>query len=654
MTSKTSLFNKSIFLNNLRRLWWGSLLYFIILVLVIPMQLSLSGASYYAEFSLGGKPDTVFHSLLFQNSFPLFVIGLLLVVPVLVSLLLFRYLHVKKQAAAIHSLPVTRLSLFVTNFVSGLVLMYLPILLNGVILLCYCAFGGYCSVMPMSSVFAFVGLQLLFTAVLFAVPVFFAMLTGNTILQVIFTYASYYLPIGLCTGVSYLIRLVLFGYRDDITFLDPLFEHIPVFQMVRTFYGDGSFGAVDVVLLLGLTALLLVLAYLFYRRRNLETAGDAISFQWLKPVFKYLVTVCLCVLVVTYSSALNSKITLLSGILFLIAAVVAYFGSEMLMRKSFRVFSCWRGFVAFVAIVAVASAGVKADLFGYERKLPNPEDIVSAAYGTQQMNPPDSNLGRIEGEVSDPQAIQLITDVHRSIIAHKQELLEAPYPDSTGNRRYYRTISYRMKDGKLLTRHYRIDEAVIEDALKSLYENQEYKRAYFDVVRRFQNADFTSATIQSAYSYSMDSDTAKEVYSRILADINTLTYEDIDPEDRDVLCTVTFTKTDDKKQIVERSADIHITPNFRNTVAYLREHNIYQRVAISPKNVEKIIVNNRSETVRELTDTEAIARLLEDYRKGSFSKAIPEGERYEITAVMKGGEYFFLGETDSLSYLPAP
>jgi len=136
--------------------------------------------------------------------------------------------------------------------------------------------------------------------------------------------------------------------------------------------------------------------------------------------------------------------------------------------------------------------------------------------------------------------------------------------------------------------------------------------------------------------------------------IFTLTYEDIDPEDRDVLCTVTFTKTDDKKQIVERSADIHITPNFKNTVAYLREHNIYQRVAISPKNVDKIMVNNRNETVRELTDTEAIARLLEDYRKGSFSKAIPEGERYEITAVMKGGEYFFLGETDSLSYLPAP
>ena len=150
----------------------------------------------------------------------------------------------------------------------------------------------------------------------------------------------------------------------------------------------------------------------------------------------------------------------------------------------------------------------------------------------------------------------------------------------------------------------------------------------------------------------MDSDTAKEVYSRILADIDTLTYEDIEPKGRDVLCTVSFTKTDDKKQIVERSADIRITSNFKNTVAYLRENNIYQRVAISPADVDKIVVSDRNETVREVTDKEAVARLLEDYRKGSFLKDIPEGERYEIVAVMKDGEQFFLGETDSLSYLP--
>ncbi len=669
MTSKTSLFNRSIFLNNLRRLWWGSLLYFIILVLVMPMQISMSGVTYYAEFQQASNPPSVFDSLLFRNSFSLFAIGLLIVVPVLVSLLLFRYLHVKKQAAAIHSLPVTRLSLFVTNFVSGIVLMYLPILLNGIILMCYCTFGGYCSVMPMTSIFAFVGLQLLFSAVLFAVPVFFAMLTGNTILQVIFTYASYYLPIGLCTGVSYLMSLVLFGYRDNITFLDPLFEQIPIFQLIRAFNGDHTFGAIDVIFLLILTVLLLVFAYLFYRRRNLETAGDAISFQWLKPVFKYLVTICLCVLVVTYSSALNNQISVLTGILFLTAAVVAYFGSEMLMRKSFRVFHCWRGFLVFIAIVAVISAGVKADVFGYEKRIPDIANVSSASYGTEDMNIRDApkfpvapasasygtedfatNTERVEGEVDNPETIQLIADVHRSIIAHKQELLEAPYPDSAGNRRYYRTISYRMKDGEIFTRHYRIDEAVIEDALKPLYESQDYKKAYFDVVRRFQDTDFTSAEIHSSYSYSMDSDTAKEVYRLILADIDTLGYEDINPADKDVLCTVSFTKMDDKKQTVARSADIHITPNFKNTIAYLREHNIYQRVVISPANVEKIMVSVLNETVGEMTDKEAIRKLLEDYRKGNFLKSVPGEENYEIIAVMENGEQFSLGVMDTAPY----
>lgn len=645
MTSKTSLFNKSIFFNNLRRLWWGSLLYFIILMLVMPLRISMSGISYFtARMDFGDSP-TAFDSLLFRSDFSVFVIGLLIVVPVLVSLLLFRYLHVKRQAAVIHSLPVTRLSLFVTNLLSGLVLMYLPILLNGVILLCYSTFGGYCSVMPMASVFAFVGLQLLFTAVLFAVPVFFAMLTGNTILLVIFTYASYFIPVGLCTGISYLMSLVLFGYRDNIAFLEPLFEQIPLFRMISAFESHSGFHILDTVLMLAFTAVLFVLAYLFYRRRNLETAGDAISFQWLKPVFKYLVTVCLCVLVVTYSAALNSEISVLSGVLFLIAAVVAYFGSEMLMRKSFRVFGCWRGLLVFIAVVAVASAGVKADLFGYEKRIPSPEDIVSAAYGTEQMSKEDSIFGKIEGEVSDPQAIQLIIDVHRSIIAHKQELAGREARNLNGET-YHRTISYRLKNGKIFTRYYPLDETVIKDKLLSLYSNQEYKRAYFDVARRFPDGNFTSAEIHSAYNnYSMDSDTAQEVYRRILADIDTIPPEDVRAPGKNVLFTVSFIQMNDQKRVT-KNADISVTPNFKDTLAYLQEKEIYQRVALIPDNMDKIIISFEGDTVQEITEKEKIQKIIEDCRAGKISDDSYK-ETYRIIAVMKNGARITLGTSNS-------
>lgn len=651
MTSKTSLFNKSIFRNNLRRLWWGSLLYFIILILVLPMQLSISGVSYCEDIVFPDSPS-VFHSVLFRNSFALFTIALLVFVPVLVAMLLFRYLHVRKQAAAIHSLPVTRLSLFVTNFVSGIVLMYVPILLNGIILLCYSTFGGYCSVMPLESVFAFVGLQLLFSAVLFAVPVFFAMLTGNTILQVIFTYASYYLLLGLYAGISYLMSLVLFGYRDNNALLDWLNDMNPISLMVVAFQGEYGIDVWHIVFLLVFTALLLTITYLFYRRRNLETAGDAISFQWLKPIFKYLVTTCFCVLVVTYASALCNEISMLSGVLFVVTAFIAYFGSEMLIRKSFHVFHCWRGFFVFIAVVAVAVVGVKADLFGYEQRIPNLENVVSAAYGSDSMSSFNPNVARntenegVEGEVTSPEGIRQIAEVHRSIVAHKQEILDAVRSDMETDR-YYRTVSYRMKDGKVITRYYYLDESVIKEALIPLYENQEYKRAYFDVARRFRNADFTSAEVHGIYMYSMDSDTAKEVYQRILSDIDTLGYEDVQPVELNVLCTVSFSKMDDQKpELVRQSASIHITPNFKNTLAYLEERNIYQRVALSPEKVEKLIVNQGNQKIGEMTDKTEIARFLEDYRKGKFSG---EGN-YEVVALTQEGQLFSLGVIGTSPY----
>ena len=34
-----------------------------------------------------------------------------------------------------------------------------------------------------------------------------------------------------------------------------------------------------------------MLALLLYRRRRLETAGDAVAVAWLKPIFKYLLSV---------------------------------------------------------------------------------------------------------------------------------------------------------------------------------------------------------------------------------------------------------------------------------------------------------------------------------------------------------------------------
>ncbi len=657
MTSKTSLFNKSIFLNNFKRFWWGSLLYFILLVLMMPVQISMNDYTYIYERI---HEPGIQYSLLFRSSLSTLPIAMLMAVPVLVALLLCRYLHVRKQAATLHSLPVTRLSLYVTNVISGLALQYLPILLNGIILLCYSAFGGYSAIMPMESVFQFVGLQLLFTLVLFAVPVFFGVLTGNSILQVIFTYAAYLLPWGICAGCSYLLSLVLYGYQNSTIPFQPLLNHIPIFQVVQAFQEHITFGWTCVLIQLAIGAGLLVLTYLFYRRRHLETAGDAISFAWLKPVFKYLVTFCTCLAAVTYLSAMQGEITVGSGIVFLIAAVLAYFGSEMLMRKTFRVFHLWKGLILFIAITGVGSAAVSTDIFGYETYIPEASEIVSAAYGNEKMTPVTAKAGyQVEGEVQDPEVIQMITQVHRSMIDNKQTILQDPLEDAPRSRQIFRYVSYRLKNGKIVTRQYRLDEGIIKEALEPLYSNLEYKHAYFNVVRRFQNKAFSGAEIYNITAYTVDSDVSHELYRLVLEDIATLGYEDISPIDKNILCTITFfeaiefneeKKTEDVIPTVSGAVDI--TPNFQKTYAYLLEKGIYDRVGVTETNVTKIeIITSEGDVVREITDGEEIKKIVRKYRAGAFRRYGYQPNEYRVRAILQNGPIATLGGMESMEEL---
>ncbi len=659
MTSKISLFNKSIFLNNCKRFWWGSLLYFILLVLMMPVQISMSDYTYIYERI--NEPNFEYN-LLFRSSLSALPTAMLCVVPVLVALLLCRYLHVRKQAATIHSLPVTRLSLYVTNILSGLALQCLPIVLNGMILLCYSAFGGYSAIMPMESVFSFVGLQLLFTFVLFAVPVFFGILTGNSILQVIFTYAAYLIPWGICAGCSYLLSLVLYGFQNTTQSFEPILNQLPIFQVIQAFQANIVFGWMNVLIQLAIGIGLLVLAYLFYRRRHLETAGDAISFAWLKPVFKYLVTFCACLAAVTYLSAMQGEITAVSGIVFLIAAFLAYFGSEMLMRKTFRVFHLWKGLVLFIAVIGVVSAGVGTDIFGYETYIPEASKIVSAAYGNEKMNPLYKQAGYVvEGEVQNPEVIRMITEVHRSIIDNKQVISEDPLEDAPRSRQIFRYVSYRLQNGNIVTRRYRLDEEFIKEALEPLYSNLEYKHAYFDVVRRFQNKEFSGAEVYGVTSYTVDSDISHKLYDLILEDIETLGYADVSPIDKKTLCTITFFEAmdpnNDEKMAegVIRTAvsgAVEITPNFKKTYAYLLEQGIYDRVGVTETNVTKIEIRpSNGDVVREITDAEEIKRIVQKYRAGEFREYGYQPSEYRIRALLKDGPTATLGGIQALEDL---
>lgn len=147
---------------------------------------------------------------------------------------------------------------------------------------------------------------------------------------------------------------------------------------------------------------------------------------------------------------------------------MGYFVAEMLLQKSFWVFrGGWKGCVALGLALTAFIAVMELDLTGYERRTPSPDRVVSAALYATNTAPYDSGDGSII--VTDPELIQAVVDLHRTIV-DEQDIQEntqmgSSYESMTvaGGRVDVQTagssrvsISYTLIGGDVMQREYRI------------------------------------------------------------------------------------------------------------------------------------------------------------------------------------------------------
>ncbi len=129
MPSKTSLFNKEIFLQIVRSTGWISLIYFLGLLFSLPIRILMI----YTENNTYKRTPEMVESL-FQYDLHIQVI-LFVAIPILMSIFLFRFLQVKQSAEFMHSLPIKREKIYHQYTLSGIIGLVLPVILVTIILL---------------------------------------------------------------------------------------------------------------------------------------------------------------------------------------------------------------------------------------------------------------------------------------------------------------------------------------------------------------------------------------------------------------------------------------------------------------------------------------------------------------------------------------
>lgn len=440
MTSKTSCFNSGLLRRSLLKgaPLWGLWLLLWLLAMPVYMLTRQDLAPYELT-------QYLYSFLAVIGTFGVFFYGLA------VAWLQFAWLYRTRSAYHYASLPIRRETQFVSRFLAGLLFHLVPALAVTLLTMAAGAAKGENVVLPALIFLACSTLMFLFY---YGLAVFCAHLTGHVAaMPVLYLIANFLAPV-----LEYVLLLVadalIFGLSANQhlwpLWLSPLYYCLNrnVFSMEWLNRGGVTIGYVFTgwkpVLLFGAAGLVLaILAFLLFRRRRMESAGDVIAVSWLKPVFRYGVTLCcgLTLGMIIATLILNSSQihfgTLLVCILF--AAIVGFLAAEMLLEKTIRVFQK-KNFLrlggALVAMTLVLLA-CRYDVFGFTRYVPQADEVVSVSLDGRQ---PIANSTIIEKTIA----------LHQEIVANRHEVEE-----NRGSFRAYR-ITYYLKDGGRVERYYRL------------------------------------------------------------------------------------------------------------------------------------------------------------------------------------------------------
>lgn len=454
MKSKTSLFNKGVALNLLKRCWplWTG--YFVLLLLVTPAVLSgrvdrLTPGEMLNYTLLNTGADVVYISM---------------AVGVLAAMAMFNYLYSTKSCGMMNMLPLRRETMFLTAFLTGLV----PLLVADVLVMLITAVL-YGRLVYFKTLLLWLAMAVMGNISFYGFAVFCAVLTGNLVVLPVL-----YLVLNLTVyvaerAVRYLLSTFVYGMNASsctLLVLSPIMELInslsvmPVnyidaegmVQVVANVYQVNGLGVLGIYCAVGLVCA--ALALLIYRRRQMERATDVVAVPALKPVFKYCMTFGTAVVLayVVYAWLVSGNVSgmaaaLLVLLLLLVGAVIGYYASEMLMQKTLKVFpGKWKGCLVSCLILAVLTMAWEFDLFGYERRIPE-ADQVESAWLVQ------NNTG-----LTEPENIQALTQLHQSFVDNKAE-------NESADERYTVTVRYMLKDGGTLIRCYpiRYDQEALND-----------------------------------------------------------------------------------------------------------------------------------------------------------------------------------------------
>lgn len=479
MKSNKCLFSKTVFKSNVIRFLPFAAPLLIAELIAFPLALYNSDPKFTLEtFSYTSLASDII-SMMFAGLF---------------GILMFSYLFKANTCNAFHAFPVGRKALFVTSFLSAYTLLVVPQVIG--------LAAGIPVIMRSGTApaqFITLGFASIFgvSFVALATAVLAVMLAGNFFAAVVLYGIVNFIYIA---AVSILKAAVMgFGVGignvsivPDNSYLSPLASLV----LSKISLGNNYAGAVlreqathlsdyyKLLIIYVIAAVaVLALAYLLYKIRKLEVAGDMVSFKAEIPVLSVIASVFGGAFFTALLGSIFSFGNVSIIISYIIFTLLCYFGAQMIIRKKAKVFSV-KSFIIW-ALAAFITLGATLGLAMHETYLVPAKNIKSIEVDTDYSFEVDReefttvydlHQALIKNETKGRTPVQLIlgTGFYEEI-ASTYEAEDAYVPSYNVN------LSYTLTNGKQVERFYTVVQGTKEvDALVDKLEEKHHAKTVFD------------------------------------------------------------------------------------------------------------------------------------------------------------------------------
>ncbi|HBU80768.1 MAG TPA: hypothetical protein DEF35_03865 [Paenibacillus sp.] len=567
--------NRGILFQNFRQHGWIGILYLITLLFSLPLYI----ATEYREV-----PQQI--TSLFQANGEVQIL-FAITLPVAAGIFLFRYVQSGAPSDLFHSLPLRRKHLLTVNLLTGFMMILLPIWITtaitgwvwGVLDQPAFIFGG-------SSIWMW-GLSMsIYSLFMFMLTVVVGMCIGQSVLQGLTVYALLLLPVVVWFILSLHLQHYLLGYPYDDVGRNA--EKISLVLRMASISGAPVIGW-ELIIYSLLTLLFIPLSYVFYAKRQVESATQAVTFTLVKPIFRFGLMFTLVLIGGAYFTIIAPRESSGWGIFgYILGGIVGYIVAEMIIRKTWLIWSSklLPKFALYGIVAGLILYVPVADWNGYAARVPELNKVNSIKLGGERYTYTNGVSQKMDDALfysNDAEYMEAVLALHQKIVDSDLPLLDASFNQGMRNDEYV-FINYKLNNGKVMKRKYYIPEAEFHQELMALKQSRDYKKFTYDTYKLEEDA--LSIGLRSTISsyrkvYISNPEQVREFKELLKQDILDQTYEEQrSPWQSFAFAEMNQASSSSNSNQPKEMWNFEIKPNFERVLAWLKENHLYDQLQV--------------------------------------------------------------------------